>query len=145
MQGILLVIIIGVIGGVAVGIQSPLGSLIAQRMGPMESVFILHFGGAFASGVVLLANRGGALSQWQSLPWYTLIAGFLGLVVISAATYAIPRLGAGTSALLIVSGQMLISVVIDHFGLFGVMVRPIEPSRILGFVIVAVGIWLLVR
>ena len=44
MQSIIIIILIGLMGGVAVGIQAPLSSMISQRLGVMESVFIIHIG-----------------------------------------------------------------------------------------------------
>ena len=46
MESILLIILIGLAGGVAVGLQSPMASMITQRLGIFESVFIVHVGGA---------------------------------------------------------------------------------------------------
>ena len=45
MESILLIILIGLAGGIAVGLQSPMASMITQRLGIFESVFIVHIGG----------------------------------------------------------------------------------------------------
>jgi transporter family-2 protein len=145
MQTVLFVVVIGLIGGIAVGFQGPLSSLISQRLGVMESVFIIHLGGAIAALVPLLVRGGGNLSGWRSLPWYALGAGLLGLGVLSAISYTIPRLGVATTIMLVVAGQLLVGVVLDHFGLLGAAVRPLELSRLIGMVVVFVGVWLMVR
>ncbi len=49
MQSIIIIVLIGLMGGVAVGIQAPLSSMISQRLGILESVFIIHIGGAIAA------------------------------------------------------------------------------------------------
>ena len=49
MESILLIILIGLAGGVAVGLQSPLASMLSQRLGVLESIFIVHLGGALAA------------------------------------------------------------------------------------------------
>ena len=46
MQALIPVVLIGLISGVAVGLQSPLASMITQRLGMLESIFIIHIGGA---------------------------------------------------------------------------------------------------
>jgi bacterial/archaeal transporter family-2 protein len=145
MQAVLLVILFGLLGGIAVGLQSPLASLMSQRVGMMESVFIVHLGGAVAAGAILVALRGGNLGAWQNAPWYALLAGVLGLAVIMAASYAIPRIGAVPTITLIVAGQMIVSVVIDQFGLFGTEVRPMELTRLLGIGVLFLGVWLVIR
>ncbi len=61
MQSLIVIILIGLAGGIAVGLQSPLSSMISQRLGVMESVFIIHLGGALAALIPLLIYGGGKL------------------------------------------------------------------------------------
>ncbi len=145
MESILLIILIGLAGGVAVGLQSPMASILTQRLGIFESVFIIHIGGALLALLPLLFYGGGKLAQWQSVPWYVLGAGIFGLVVIGAISYMIPRVGVAASITTIVAGQLLVSTLLDHFGLLGAMERSLEPTRALGLGIVLVGVWLTVR
>lgn len=142
---LLIIIVIGLLGGIAVGVQSPLSSMIGTRLGSMESVFIIHLGGAIVSGIFLLARGGGKLADWRSVPWYALAGGALGLVVIMAANYIIPRRGAVVLIFLIVAGQLLISVLIDQFGWLDVEARSLDVSRLVGLVVLFVGVWLIVR
>ncbi len=140
MESILLIILIGLAGGVAVGLQSPLASMLTQRLGMFESVFILHMGGAILALLPLLFYGGGKLAQWRSVPWYALGAGIFGLVVIGAISYMIPRIGVAGAITSIVAGQLLVSVVLDHFGLLGAMSRPLDPTRIIGLATVLLGV-----
>ncbi len=145
MPVLVVVILLGLLGGVAVGVQSPLASIIAQRLGSLESVFIIHLGGAVAAGLLLVFQRGGQLTEWRSVPWYALGAGALGLVVITAATYIIPRQGVVMMTFLIVTGQLMMSLLIDHFGLLETAIRPLDVGRVLGIALLYVGVWLIVR
>jgi len=145
MQAVILVIIVGLLAGFSVAIQSPLTSIIGQRLGVLEAVVIIHIGGLVAAGIPLLLRGGGNLGQWQTLPWYTLIGGVSGLVVLSAVAYVYPRVGATTMTFLIVTGQLVISVALDHFGLLGTAVRPIDLTRVLGIIVLFIGVWLILR
>ncbi|MEW6031077.1 MAG: DMT family transporter [Chloroflexota bacterium] len=146
MESLPLLVLIGLIGGIAVGLQSPLASLLTQRLGVFESVFIVHVGGALASLVPLLFLGGGKLSQWRTVvPWYALGAGVFGLVVIAAISYTIPRLGVAAAITTIVAGQLLAGTLIDHFGLLGAAQRSLDPARLLGLVVLSVGVWLTVK
>ena len=145
MESILLIILIGLAGGVAVGLQSPLASMISQRLGIFESVFIVHIGGAILALLPLLFWGGGKLSQWRSVPWYALGAGIFGLVVIGAISYMIPRIGIAGSIITIVAGQLLVGTLLDHFGLLGAIQRPLDPTRVIGLVVVLIGVWLTVK
>jgi transporter family-2 protein len=145
MESILLIILIGLAGGVAVGLQAPMASMITQRLGTFESVFIVHLGGALIALLPLLFSGGGNLAGWKELPWYTLLAGVFGLVVIGAISYMIPRVGVAAAVITIVAGQMLVSTVLDHFGWLGGMGRPMDLTRATGLLVVLVGVWLTVK
>ena len=145
METILFLILIGLAGGIAVGLQSPLASLMSQRLGVFESVFIVHIGGAIAALIPLIIYSGGKLSQWRNVPWYALGAGIFGLVVIGAVSYLIPRVGVAASITTIVAGQLLVGTLLDHFGLLGAAERSLDPTRILGLAVVLVGVWLTVK
>jgi transporter family-2 protein len=119
--------------------------MITQRLGMFESVFIVHVGGALFALIPLLFYGGGKLAQWRSLPWYALAAGIFGLIVIGAISYMIPRIGVAGAITTIVAGQLLVSVLLDHYGWLGTMSRPLEPTRILGLAVVLVGVWLTVK
>jgi transporter family-2 protein len=145
MESILLLILIGLIGGVAVGLQSPLASMISQRLGVFESIFIVHIGGAIAALIPLLVYGGGKLGQWRSVPWYALGAGIFGLVVIGAVSYMIPRIGVAGSIITIVAGQLLVGTILDHFGLLGAAEKPLDATRVIGLIVVLAGVWLTVK
>jgi len=145
MEAILLIILIGLVGGVAVGLQSPLASMISQRLGLFESVFIVHVGGALIALIPLLIFGGGKLAEWRSLPWYVLFAGVFGLIVIGSISYMIPRIGIAAAITTIVAGQLLVGTILDHYGLLGSAGRPMDVSRIIGLAVVMAGVWLTVK
>jgi transporter family-2 protein len=145
MNSIVLVILIALAGGVAVGLQSPLASMLSQRLGTLESIFIIHIGGALFTLVPLILIGGGRLGQWRTAPWYALCAGVFGVVVIAAISYTIPRVGVAASIITIVAGQLAVGTFLDQYGLLGTAVRPLEPTRIAGLVVVMLGVWLTVK
>ena len=145
MHPLVLAMIVGLLGGVAVALQGPLASLMSQYVGTIGSVFIIHLGGALIAGLVLLAYGGGNLGAWRGVPWYALGAGVLGLVVLSGVSYTIPRIGASATVTLIVVAQLILSTLLDHFGLLGTSVRHVDLSRTLGIAVLLLGTWLIVR
>ncbi|HZM23249.1 MAG TPA: DMT family transporter [Anaerolineales bacterium] len=145
MESILLIILIGLIGGVAVGLQSPLASMITQRLGLFESVFIVHMGGALIALIPLLMYSGGKLSEWRNVPWYALGAGIFGLVVIGSISYMIPRIGIAAAITTIVAGQLLVGTILDHYGLLGAAGRSMDVTRFIGLIVVLAGVWLTVK
>ena len=145
METIFLIILIGLAGGIAVGIQSPMASMITERLGLFESVFIVHIGGAIIALLPLLIYGGGKLSQWRSVPWYVLGAGVFGVVVIAAISFTIPRVGVAAAITTVVAGQILAGALIDHFGLLEAHLRPMDLTRAIGLAVVLFGVWLTVK
>lgn len=146
MPVIVLVVLFGLLGGISVGLQGPLSSLMSERLGLMESIFIVHLGGLLVIAIPLLLLRGGGnLGQWRSVPWYALPAGVFGLVILAAISYTIPRIGVAATVTLVVAGQLVVSTVLDHFGLFGAQERQIDLSRLIGMGVLFLGVWLIVR
>jgi transporter family-2 protein len=145
MQSILVLLLVGMMAGFAVGVQAPMASLISGRLGILEGVFLVHLGGVVAAAIPLMVLGGGNLKGWRELPPYVLLAGFLGLVVISGISFTIPRGGATATIFLVLIGQLIIGGVIDHFGWLDTEVRPFELSRVLGIAVMFLGVWLVVR
>ena len=75
MPEIALVVLIGLLGGVAAGVQTPLVGAMSVRVGGMASSLVVHAGGAALSGALLLLRGGVPLQQWRSLPWYMIVSG----------------------------------------------------------------------
>ena len=144
MESIVLIILIGLAGGIAIGLQSPMASMITQRLGIFESVFIVHLGGAVIALIPMLIY-GTKLSQWRSLPWYTLGAGFFGLGVIAAISFMIPRVGVAPALIILLAGQLLVGAILDHFGWLGLAQRPLDITRVIGLIVVLVGVWITVK
>jgi bacterial/archaeal transporter family-2 protein len=119
--------------------------MISQRLGTWESIFIVHAGGTLLALIPLLFLGGGRLKEWRSVPWYALLAGVFGLVVIAAISYMIPRIGVAGSIITVVAGQLLVGTILDHFGWLGAIERPLDATRLLGMGILMLGVWLTVK
>ncbi len=145
MQPIILVILIAIAGGLAAGFQAPFAGLMNQRIGTLGSMFLTYAGGGVVITVLFLTIGGGNLGVWRRVPWYTLAAGLLGLMIIGSLSYAIPRLGVATTITLFIATQLILSALLDHFGLLGAAVRPIDLPRLIGMVILFLGTWLVAR
>lgn len=144
-MGVALAIVVGVIGGLAIGLQGPSASLMSQRIGSLESAFIVHLGGALMLAVPLLILGGGGLGGWRSVPWYALLSGGLGIILIVSISYTIPRLGIASTVALLIFGQLGVGALLDHFGALGVEARSFGMTRALGFGVLLAGTWLISR
>jgi len=72
-------------------------------------------------------------------PWWVWIGGVLGAVYVGSAAAFSPKLGAGGFIVLVVAGQMIAAVVVDHFGLMGLTPRPVNLARLAGVALILAG------
>lgn len=145
MLNIFWIIIIGLIGGAAVGIQSPIAGAMGQKVGGIAGSFIVHLSGMIFSGIYLFIRGGENIRDWNTLPWYMLCAGIFGLILYQTISITLPRLGSTLMVTLIIIGQLVLGVVIDHFGWLGVPIHPVSFSRFLGVLALLGGGYLIAR
>ena len=72
--------------------------------------------------------------------WTLYLGGVFGFIIIAAAVLVFPRLGAAYAIALMVCGQCLAALIIDHFGLMGMEKSPATLQRVIGLVLVAGGV-----
>lgn len=144
MQSIGLVILICLLGGVAVAVQASFAGILSENVGLVGNGLIVFGGGFLFALVILLFVQGGQLGQWRSIPWYVYLAGPLGIVIISSIGYAIPRIGVASTLTLIVVSQLIIGVILDHFGWLTIP-RPVDLQRLIGIAILFLGTWIVLR
>jgi transporter family-2 protein len=72
-------------------------------------------------------------------------AGVFGVILYQTINVTLPRLGSTLMVTLIISGQLLLGVIIDHFGWLGVPIHPVSLSRIVGLLALLGGGYLIVR
>jgi len=140
-----IVIIIGLIGGIAVGVQSPIAGAMGQRVGMISSSFLIHLSGLIISAVLLFSRGGEKIQEWRSLPWYMLGAGIFGVILFITISFTLPRLGGTMMITLIIIGELLAGVVVDHFGWFGVPLHPVDLPRLVGVIMLVGGGYLIAR
>src|SRR5512140_2723335 len=145
MLSTLLTVLIGTLGGIAVGLQGPIATQMGKRVGGVSSSFVVHVSGAVLSGALLLTRGGEEMRNWRSLSWYMLLSGGFGVVLYLTINHTMPRLGATTALALIIIGQLAMGILVDHFGLFGVAIRQLDGWRAAGLLLLVAGGYLVVR
>jgi transporter family-2 protein len=81
-----------------------------------------------------------AAAALRETPWWNWIGGPLGALIVLAGAALTARLGAALFIALVVGGQLLCSLVLDHFALMGLNEQPVTPGRLLGAALVVTGV-----
>ncbi len=144
-------ILAGILLAVVTGALLPLQALINARLGQQTSgalfaSFASFLIGTIAIGIALLVTRT-SLPTWQqasALPLWAWLGGVIGAVFVVSATVLVPRLGAAALICLAVFGQLVGSLLLDHYGVLHAP-KPADAVRIAGAALVAVGALMVVR
>ena len=139
-------IILAVIVGIASTTQAAINVKLTNFVeSPILAAFISFAVGTLALLIYLLAS-GISLSSIFSIknaPIYVWTGGILGAFFVASTIMLVPRLGVTLTFSLVIAGQMLISLILDQFGWFGVPVKEINLPRIIGTIFLTVGVILI--
>ena len=131
----------------ALGCFLPVQASINAKLGgflkaPLMAALVNFMVGGFVLLLVVLGTRtpNNLLLAVKEAPVYVWIGGLMGSIFVGSIIFLIPRLGAALSFSLIVCGQLVFSLILDHFGMFGVPVQPINWGRIAGVFLILGGV-----
>jgi len=129
-------------------VQTGVNSQLSRWMGhPILASLVSFVAGTIALlaySLILRLPLPPAHSLSQS-PWWVWTGGLLGAFFVTASIIVAPRLGAAISITLIIAGQLLVALALDHFGLLGFQERPLNAWRVLGAVLLVIGVALIRR
>ena len=112
---------------------------------PILATFISFVVGTVALFAYMLIAGSPLGNLWsvKDAPAIAWIGGLLGAFFVTAAVMLVPRLGIAMTFSLIIAGQMIVTLIIDHFGLLGVPVKEASLARVLGILLIAGGVVLI--
>lgn len=146
MGGRLVPLIAALAAGVVAAIQGPVNSELSRHIGQFRAIFISVLVTFTTIVVIVLLRAGdGSFAGLGQAPRWSLIGGFMGLIALAGTIVAVPRIGVAATTGAIVAGQVIVSAIIDRFGLLGVAVRPLTPLRLVGLALLVLAVGLVTR
>jgi len=131
------------VGGAVLPIQVALNTLLKRYVGePMQVTFISYLAGTLASFAICFFAQYSTPS-WTSLAqtsWWMWIGGCLGTLYVWSTIFATLKIGAALAIALTIAGQMIAALFLDHYGAIGLTRYPANPERIIGVVLVVIGV-----
>ena len=146
MSNIYFYILIALAAGAMMPTQAATNNKMAVLIdSPILSAFVSFVVGTIALFVCIVVSGIplGNLTSVKDAPAIAWAGGLLGAFFVAATVTLVPRLGVALTFSLIVAGQMVVTLVIDHFGLLGVPVKEVSFARIAGIVLIAGGVVLI--
>ena len=138
----ILALVVGCLLPIQASINAKLGTFLKA---PVMAALVNFIVGFFILLIVIIGTRtpNNIMLAIKAAPAYAWIGGLMGAIYVTSIIFLVPRLGAALSFALIIAGQMIFSLALDHFGLFGVPVQPANWARIGGVLLIFAGIVLI--
>jgi len=143
-----LLVVLTLVAGCLMPIQPAMNAVTAQFVrSPYLASLFSFVTGSIGLFLLCLAMRQHfpPIRTLAELPWWCWTAGLIGALFVTVTILAIPRLGAMSVLSILIAGQMCMSLVMDHFGWFGMPVQPISIWRIVGGILLLTGVVLIRR
>ena len=141
--------LLALVAGALIPIQAAANAALSKSIQgnvPFAALTLFVVAGVASAAVVLLAGSPiPPTAIWRAAPWWSYLGGFIVAFYVLSITFLAPRLGVGTAISLIVAGQIVAALTIDHFGLLRSPVFPLTLTRLVGAVLMAVGVFLALR
>ena len=131
--------------GIAMTFQTAINSQLREYLhSPLQAALLSFLVGTIVLAVLVFFQNveKPTFAILLQLPWFLWLGGFLGVYAISISIYTAPKLGFLTFAGLIIFGQVITSMFLDHFGLLGTEQTSINWQRLLGSIVIFIGVLL---
>jgi bacterial/archaeal transporter family-2 protein len=135
--------LLALLAGSCTVVQNTLNADLRSRLASWPwAALISYLGGTAMMAITILVLGCGrpATAAMASAPWYAWKGGIFGGTYIALAIILLPRLGATTAVGFIILGEMLTSLAFDQYGLMGLARRPAAPFRIVGVLLLLLGV-----
>jgi transporter family-2 protein len=140
--GSLFFLAVAVLAGAGIPFQAGANAALGRMLGHPLWATLISLGVSAAVIIpIMLAMRvpWPALDEGLKGPWWLWIGGAAGVFYITAALLLAPRLGAISFIVAVIAGQVIISALIDHFGLLGFPQKPVNMARLAGVLMIVGG------
>lgn len=137
--------LVPILVGVAMSIQSGINAQLRNGLNhPVLAAFLSFLGGLLFLGIMLLVMRQPLplTADFTAIKWYNYTGGLLGAFVVYAVIMSVQRIGAANMFVLIVAGQLVMAVIMDHFSMLGMKESSITWQKVLGVLLVIAGAYL---
>ncbi len=133
--------------GALIALQAPINSELGRNVGTFQAAFVSFAIGTLLLAVIAAVAKGGLgqVTEARNVKWYYLTGGVLGAIYVTTVLVTVRTLGAGGVTAATIAGQLTMSLVVDQLGILGVERQPITVAKVLGVVLLGLGVLLIVR
>jgi bacterial/archaeal transporter family-2 protein len=133
-------IIYSLFAGVLIGIQGVFNTRLSEKAGFWFTNTWVHGTGFLLSLIILLIVKDGGLSRLYTVNKLYLLGGAFGVMIVFSVMKGITALGPAYSIAILLIAQLIVALIIDSLGLFGVDKVPLSANKLVGVGIMVAGV-----
>ena len=133
---------ISIFTGIILAIMISLNGGLGNISGNYASSVIIHFVGLIGIIFVLIFTKS-KIKNLKGIPFYMFTGGLIGILTVLFTNIGFMGLGVSLTVSLSLLGQLVTSLVIDHFGYFNMTVVEFDKKKILGLIVIIAGIYVM--
>ena len=134
--------LIMLVAGFGIPMLAALNAALGTRIGSPAAAATVLFVVAFGTSLLVTVFTGlQGFGKLAGTPKHLYLAGALIAFYVLTITYIAPHFGIGNAVFFVLLGQMLSAAMIDHYGLFGAQISPVNLTRAGGIALMAMGVW----
>lgn len=138
--------VVMLVAGIGIPMLAAINAGLGMRLGSPVAAAVILFVVAFVTSLtVWLLRGGGGMERLPGTPAVLFTGGLFVAFYVLSVTFIAPKFGVGNAVFFVLIGQLISAATIDHFGLFGARVSPLDMTRALGIAVMALGVWITQR
>jgi len=141
----IIMILFTLFGGITLSAQSSINGTLSRKAGTIETTLLTFLTGTmFLAIFILFFGQGNVLAILEAPKWQ-LSAAFLGTLYLLLTVMAVPRIGVIATNIAGIAGQLVIGILIDHFGWFNSLVISLDMKRVFALLFMLIALYFIYK
>lgn len=126
--------LLALFAGAALSFEGAIYGELGKTIGQLETSFYNFLMGSIIMGLLWIFFGKGKLSYAVEAPKWSLLGGVLGVIYLTSIVISVPFVGVGVTMVAVIIGQLVMSMVIEHFGWLGSKKTRINKEKIMAVI-----------
>lgn len=138
--------LLAIIAGISVTLQGPINASLGKSLkSPDLSTFWAFFGGTILIAIYLFIKKEPIpnIATIKGIPLWSYLGAVTGIIYVALVILVTPNLGVGATTVLLLLAQITTALLLDHFGAFGFIAKPITLMKLAGVLLMTGGVYLI--
>lgn len=133
-------VIYAIVAGVIVAMQSIFNVRVSEKAGFWLTITWVHGTGFLLSLLLFWIIKDGSISKLQEINKVYLLVGCMGVLIVFSVIKSVGSIGPAYAIAILLIAQLVAALAIDTLGWFGVEKVALSANRVIGIVVMILGV-----